>query len=50
MGSVGGLVGTNYNNPGDGVNTIMRSTASAAVTATTNSDRHHQTGRRSGRV
>ena len=37
LGSVGGLVGANYNNPGDGVNTIMRSTASAAVTATTNS-------------
>ena len=34
-GQVGGLVGANYNNPGDGVNTIMRSTASAAVTATT---------------
>ena len=28
---VGGLVGSNYNEPGDGVNTISRSTASAAV-------------------
>ena len=35
-GQVGGLVGANNNDPGDGVNTIMRSTASAAVTATNN--------------
>ena len=33
---VGGLVGANHNDPGDGVNTISRSTASAAVTATNN--------------
>ena len=36
LGSVGGLVGANSNGPGDGVNTIMRSTASAAVDATGN--------------
>ena len=34
-GQVGGLVGANSNDLGDGVNTISRSTASAAVTATT---------------
>ena len=37
LGSVGGLVGANSNGPGDGVNTIIRSTASAAVTGTGNS-------------
>ena len=36
LGSVGGLVGANSNGPGDGVNTIIRSTASAAVTGTGN--------------
>ena len=36
LGSVGGLVGANTNGPGGGVNTIMRSTASAAVTGTGN--------------
>ena len=37
LGSVGGLVGANSNGPGDGANSISRSTASAAVTGTGNS-------------
>ena len=34
LANVGGLVGSNYNEPGDGVNTISRSTASVAVEGT----------------